>query len=160
MTVARPTAVRPTRERTFPVEVLGPIVSSGVKQPYEFASLGIDTRDVRTLVRIASIAAQTEIVGFRLPAVLERDDVVDGKREENVLILANEAVLAAIARPVSDEVSQSDIHQAGRSLRSLRALDWRIAMKVPADTNASYSSRSESDSVPSSDFRARSSIRA
>jgi len=54
------------QERTLPVEVLEPIVSSWVKQPYELASPGIDTRDVRTLVRIASIAAQTEIC--RLPS--------------------------------------------------------------------------------------------
>jgi len=131
-----------------------------MKQPNEISGLGIDTRDIRALVRVASIAAQAEIVGFRLPAVLKRDDVVDGEREESVLVLVNAAILTTITCPLSDEAPQSGFHHAGLFLRSLRALDCRIAMKVPADTNASYSSRSEADRLPSSDFRARSSIRA
>ena len=57
-------------------------------------------------MRIASVATQTEILGFSLPTVLPGDDVVDGEREESVLVLMNAAVLAAIARPFADEPPQ------------------------------------------------------
>ena len=63
------------------------------------------------------------MLDFSLPTVLPGDDVVDGEREESVLVLMNAAVLAAIARPFADEPPQGGIHQAGRSLRSVRALD-------------------------------------
>jgi hypothetical protein len=117
-----------------PRKMLGPAVLARVEQANHLVRLRIDARDVRSLVSIAPIAAQTEIFGHGLPAMLASDDVVDRKGEEGVLFLVKAAIFAAIARSLTNERSQSRVHQAGRSLRSRRALDWRIAMKLPADT--------------------------
>ncbi len=91
------------KQSTLPLEVLTPVILSRMEQPNDLASVGIDGRDVRPLVRIASITAQTEVLGFSLPTVLPRDNVVDVEREESVLVLMNATVLAAIARALADE---------------------------------------------------------
>ena len=91
------------KQSTLPPEVLTPVILSRMEQPNDLASVGIDGRNVRPLVRIASITAQTEVLGFSLPTVLPRDNVVDVEREESVLVLMNATVLAAIARALADE---------------------------------------------------------
>lgn len=95
---------------TFPREVLDPQIASRVKQTNELSRFRIEARDVRSFMGITSIAAQTQIVGFRRSAVLHCDDVVDGEREKRVLVLMDKAILAAVARPLSDEPPQGCIH--------------------------------------------------
>jgi hypothetical protein len=55
--------------------------------------------------------------------VLAGDDVIDGERKEGILVLVDATVLAGIARALTDVLSQSRVHQAERSCRSLRAFD-------------------------------------
>jgi hypothetical protein len=60
------------------------------------------------------------------------DDVFDVKRQEIGVVPVQTAVFTAIAGPVSNERSKGGIHQSpGESARSCRALDLRMAMKVP-----------------------------
>lgn len=113
-----------TREQCAPpLEVFGPVILPRMEQSNHLSRVWIDARDVWSLMGVASITAQTKILGVRLPAVLYSNDGVDRESEENVLLLMNAAILAAIASPLTDESPRGGVHQVGWSLRSLRALD-------------------------------------
>jgi hypothetical protein len=81
----------------LPQKVLAPVILTRVKEPYQLVRLRIDARDVRSLVTVAPITAQTEVLRNRRPSVLAGDDVIDRKGEEEVLVLVNPAVLTPIA---------------------------------------------------------------
>ena len=69
-----------------PLEVIGPVILAGMEQSNHLVRVWIDARDVWSFMRIASITAQAKILSVRLSAVLQRNDVVDREREEDVLI--------------------------------------------------------------------------
>src|SRR5581483_1007005 len=94
-------------------------------------------------------------------AVLPGDDMVDVEAEERLVLLAEAAVLAALARPLADQPARRGIHQgfAGRR-RAARAFACRMARKLPKRTAVSYSSRSSGVSRPSLHLSASSSMRA
>ena len=56
-------ALSPLR-RPFESEVIGPSIPPWMKEPGEFARIRIDSRQVRTLVQIASVACERQVVGF------------------------------------------------------------------------------------------------
>ena len=151
----------PNHHRAAPLKVLMPRVSPWVEQWDHLAGHGIDAGDVRTLVRVAAITAQTEVVRSGLAAVLLRDDVVDREGVKRVLFLMNQSILAATSSSLADEPAQARIHQIVETSRSSRrAVACKMAMKVPAETKASYSSRSCLDNRSSVLLEASSSTRA
>jgi len=67
--------------------------------------------------------------------VLTGDDVVYGEGVKGIVVLVDVAILTAVARAAADEVPEAWLHHVPWvSLRSFRALDWRTAMRVPAET--------------------------
>ena len=76
-TVARPTALRPDNKDSVAFEVLIPPVLPRIKQPDERAAFRIKSTQVRTLVRIAVVAGESEVVAGVSSAMLASNDVLD-----------------------------------------------------------------------------------
>jgi hypothetical protein len=58
-------------------KVLSSVVAPGMKEGRNLAAEWIDTREVRSLAKIATVARQREIVDIIAPAVLFGDDMLD-----------------------------------------------------------------------------------
>lgn len=72
-------------------------------------ALGINSSDVRLFLIVASEACDCEVVRFRWPTVLARDNVIDVKRIW-IERLRHATVLTATTRSPPDFVSQWLIH--------------------------------------------------
>jgi len=95
-------------------EMIGPVVRPWIEQIDDLFRLGIDARKVRTLEQIAAIARQCQsarIVNvFVAWSVLLCDYVFDMKRNERSCILGKMAILAAVTRSSSYQLSNTRIH--------------------------------------------------
>jgi hypothetical protein len=85
------------------LEVLGPVLFSRVKQFYDTFRVGVDAREVWSLVTVAVRARKSEVALVVGPAVLPRDNVLDLVAKERFLILTHATVLATLLRSVADE---------------------------------------------------------
>jgi hypothetical protein len=91
-------------------EVLSPTLAPRVEEGHKLATDRIHARQVRALAKIAAMAGQRKIVNVVAPAMLPGDDVLDVVRQLAV-ILAQQAILAAVARSLPDKVSRGGIHR-------------------------------------------------
>ena len=99
----------------FRREVRRPIVGSGIEQPGQESFDGIDPRDIRVFLQIASHASERKIVQSGHSTVLFGQDVLYVK-SAIVCRLRNTAVFAMIAGAVANRVIEN-AHSAGLRLR-------------------------------------------
>ncbi len=71
--------------------------------------LGIDTRQIWALVKIAMLASESEIVEVASTAVFERDYVFDMKRKR-IILLVELAVFATVGSTGGNRCADSVIH--------------------------------------------------
>src|SRR5271157_974427 len=96
--------------RTIPGEMTFPPVLSWVEQPCDATGLGIDSGDVRSLVRIVMQARQCQVVERRHTAVLSGDDVVDWEWDRGIEGLGHPAVLTRLPCSLSHLAGERWIH--------------------------------------------------
>jgi hypothetical protein len=83
-------------------EVLIPPVLPRMKQPDERAAFRIKSTQVRTLVRIAVVAGESEVFAVVPSAMLSSNDVLDVIGEERLRALRKETVFAAMIGTFTD----------------------------------------------------------
>lgn len=95
--------------RTLAREVVGPGMYAGIEKRGDLTSVWVNTGEIRALVEVTVVACQSEICGVIVIAMLLGDDVLDV--ESRLIVgLANQTILTAVPRPLSDEGSGSGIH--------------------------------------------------
>src|SRR5438552_3269081 len=90
--------------------MLVPAVPARVEQAAEFARVGVDPAQVRSLMRVAVSTRQGEVVLRSRPAVLSCRDVLD-LVGSCLVFLRNPAVLAPPGRPPPNQFAQRVIHR-------------------------------------------------
>jgi hypothetical protein len=98
----------------YPVlfKVVIPRVLPGVKQPHQRPAFLVNPTQVRTFVQIAVVTCEREIFTVVSAAVPASYDVLDVISKEGLAILRHSAILAAMACPFPDELSDSLADQA------------------------------------------------
>lgn len=86
-------------------KVISPIVPARVKQRHNHLCKRVDTREVRALFQVASMARKSQIGGRCGATVLFGNDMFNVVCETTVL-LPEEAILAAIASPPADQFTR------------------------------------------------------
>ena len=94
------------------LEVLIPPVLPRMKQPDERAAFRIKSTQVRTLVRIAVVAGESEVFAVVSSAMLASNDVLDVIGEERLRVLRKAAVFAAMIGTFTDGLPEPLVHQA------------------------------------------------
>ena len=84
------------------LEVLIPPILPRMKQPYERAAFRIKSTQVRSLVRIAMVAGESEVFAVASSAMLASNDVLDVICEERLRVLRKAAVFAAMIGTFTD----------------------------------------------------------
>ncbi len=83
-------------------KMLFPAVHARIEEINSPARTRIDSRKIRPLVQIAVMARERQILFGSHATVLARDDVLDMKPEEGVIVLSDMAILTAVARPLAN----------------------------------------------------------
>jgi len=85
--------------------MIGPQVFAGMKQPYDFAAVAADGRDVTAFSAVTKNARVSQVLDSRKAAVLAADDMVDLKPEGDI-VLVDQAVFATMVRAAGDFVAK------------------------------------------------------
>jgi hypothetical protein len=93
----------------FKDEVLRPAITPRMEKRRNLLSQRIDPSQVRTLMQIASVACQREIIRLIGAAVLPRHDVFN-MMDQVAVFLVQPAVLATLASPLPNKVPRRRIH--------------------------------------------------
>jgi len=119
--------------RAFNCEVIFPSVASRIEKPCAFVRVGVERGEIRSLVRIAVWARESQVFQPCRAAVLNGPDVIDLKRKEEVCLLEM-TVLALPLRPFPHYSPQGvwDVHDAARS--DCRALSFRCANRWSSES--------------------------
>ena len=104
------------------LEVIRPTVRAGMKQPREVTRIGIETGKIGTLLGVAKMTGQRQVVQFVSAVVLPGHDVLDVKREIGIDALMNPAILATMNGTRADELSRFRIHYGADASARDRAL--------------------------------------
>jgi hypothetical protein len=83
-----------------------------MKQPDERAAFRIKSTQVRTLVRIAVVAGESEVFAVVPSAMLSSNDVLDVIGEERLHALRKATVFAAMIGTFTDGLPEPLVHQA------------------------------------------------
>jgi hypothetical protein len=83
-----------------------------MKQPDERAAFRIKSTQVRTLVRIAVVAGESEVFAVVPSAMLSSNDVLDVIGEERLRALRKATVFAAMIGTFTDGLPEPFVHQA------------------------------------------------
>jgi hypothetical protein len=94
------------------LEVLIPQVLPRMKQPDERAGFWIKSTQVRSLVRIAVVAGESEVFAVVPSAMLSSNDVLDVIGEERLRALRKATVFAAMISTFTDGLPDPLVHQA------------------------------------------------
>ena len=110
--------VRPTWGQAFDywreeTEVVGPAVSSGIKQRDNLSCDRIDAGQVRAFAQIATVTREGEVPGIVGPTMLAGDDVFDVMRQRTA-VLREETIFARVPGTGSDKDSRRRIHEIRR----------------------------------------------
>jgi hypothetical protein len=90
--------------------MLCPLVKARMVERNDLTGFGIQAGQIRTFMKIASMARESEVPWIIGTAMLFRDYVLNVVREI-AMLLAEQAILASIPRPSSDEVSRGRLHR-------------------------------------------------
>ena len=88
--------------------MLVPIVATRVEERRHGIIQGIDSGEIRSLVKVAAVTGEGEILDVGRAAVLLRSNVFDMKHRVNAE-LGQMAVLTTIHRTITNESSESDL---------------------------------------------------
>jgi hypothetical protein len=102
----------PDNKDSVALEVLIPLVLPRMKEPDERAAFRVKSAQVRSLVRIAVVAGESEVSAVVSSAMLASDDVLDVIGEEWLRVLRQAAVFAAITGSFTDSLPEPLVHQA------------------------------------------------
>ncbi len=91
-------------------EVFSPEVATGVEQVDDQPGLRVHATEVGSLVRVAAVTGQAEVVGVVGTAVLPGDDVFHMEGVERDQGLGDAAVLAAVFSPACDQLADVWVH--------------------------------------------------
>ena len=94
----------------FQHEMFAPDIVARMKQCNDRTHIGINTRQVRSFVRVATITGEREVLRIISSTVLLRHNVLDMKRNQWRRFLRDAAIFASIAGAPSDELSRARIH--------------------------------------------------
>ena len=83
-----------------------------MKQPDERAAFRIKSTQVRSLVRIAVVAGESEVFAVVSSAMLASNYVLDVIGEERLSVLRKAAVFAAMIGTFTDGLPKPLVHQA------------------------------------------------
>ena len=83
-----------------------------MKEPDERAAFRVKSAQVRSLVRIAVVAGESEVFAVVFSAMLASYDVLDVIGEERLRVLWQGAVFAAITGSFADSLPEPLVHQA------------------------------------------------
>ena len=92
--------------------MLIPLVLPWMKQPDERAAFRVKSAQVRSLVRIAVVAGESEVSAVVSSAMLASDDVLNVIGKERLRNLRQATVFAAITGPFADSLPEPLVHQA------------------------------------------------
>ena len=95
--------------RTLKGEVFGPAIAPRMKKPDDLPGVTIDSGQVWTLVKIAAVACESEIIHVIGSTVLLRDDVLDMMRQFAVF-LAQPAIFSTLVSAMPDQVPCARFH--------------------------------------------------
>jgi hypothetical protein len=110
-------------------EMLFPTIIPGVKQPHHFPRRGITAHQIRSLVKIAVRAGEREVVDSGRAPVLAGNDVLDVKGSVGFILGMQTAILTALPRPRSDELSKRGVHLQAALLEARNASALRRRME-------------------------------
>jgi len=89
--------------------VFTPAVASRVKQVLDTARHGVDSAQVRPLLKVATMACEREIIHVVCAAVLSGNYMLDVMYEFAVALMKS-TILAALLGPFSDQAPGTGIH--------------------------------------------------
>lgn len=102
----------PNKLGAIPLEMLVPIVRSGMEKSRDLSVIGVQTRDVWSLGIVAGKARKRQVVGLGGSAMLSRNDMINLERQV-VIDLRNPAVFARLLRPLPNQSLGCCIHASG-----------------------------------------------
>ena len=88
-----------------------PLVLPRMKEPDDRAAFRVKSAQVRSLVRIAVVAGESEVSAVVSSAMLASDDVLDVIGEEWLRVLRQAAVFAAITGSFTDSLPEPLVPQ-------------------------------------------------
>ena len=94
------------------LKVLIPLILARVKQPDKRATFRVKPAQVRPLMCIAALAAESQVCTVVTSAMLASHDVLDVIGEERLHVLRLAAVFAAMTSPLADKSPERLVHQA------------------------------------------------
>ena len=92
-------------------EVIGPRIASRVEEDGDLIGLGVDSREIRSLVQVAMVTRQGKVARIIRPAMLLRGDVLDVESGQRDCRLGELTILATIPRSFPDQVASRGVHQ-------------------------------------------------
>ena len=117
---------------TLKLEMVRPSIATRMKKRDKLLAHRVDTREIWPLVGVAAVTRESQIVRVVGPTVLLGSDVFD-VMSEAALLLAKEAILAAVTGSLSNQGPSCGIHQGEPfESRYRRAFNLRMAMKSSA----------------------------
>ena len=147
--------------RTVEFEVVAPTLAPGMKQLDDGARHRVDARQVRSLVSVAAITSQRQVVQGIVRAMLLRDDVFDMEGKQRNSRLRQTAVFATFVGASSNRGAIRGVdHRPFQYMSDCCALDCNTDTKSIASTRLLYSASSSAEMAPSLAFRRSTSILA
>jgi hypothetical protein len=90
--------------------MLIPGVLTRVEKRRDFACFGVNTREISTFVRVASVAGQGKVCRIVIATVFTRNDVLDLESRKWEVLLLEQTVFAAMAGSLTDTFTNRCIH--------------------------------------------------
>ena len=87
------------------LEVIRPILGSRVKQALDLASIGVNSRQICSLERVAPLAGEGKIRRIVRTAMFSRKDMLNVKRHVRLCRLWEPTVFAAMSGSVTDKIA-------------------------------------------------------
>jgi NhaP-type Na+/H+ and K+/H+ antiporter len=103
---------KPDNEDSIALEVLIPLILTGVKQSHECTAFRVKGAQIRPFMRVAVVTGESEVFTVVGSAMLASDDVLDVIGEKRLGRLRQAAVFAAMPGPLIDTLPEPLVHQA------------------------------------------------
>jgi hypothetical protein len=88
------------------------MISPWMEQRHDLSGDRIDSREIRSLVGIAEVASESQVLRQIAPTMLPGDDMFDMKPNSRPKALTGAAILTAVSGTASHQFARGRIHQA------------------------------------------------
>src|SRR4051812_13836735 len=139
--------------------MLVPTIRAWIENGNDITRGWIDGTEICSLIKVASLTRQSEVVPVIRTMMLTRDDMFDVKFGMSNSVLRQPTILALITGAQADEFTGSSVHQPLFLASIERALAWMMPIRSTASIYSEYSLRSSLVSKPSLAFSANSPAR-